>query len=280
MNILQKNNGGELQVSEEVNWAAFAFNEKDQGNCGSCGEHGPIKAIEAALRIRVNDPNLQVDYSEQDLMACSGSSCEQGSIMENVMNRLMVGVASEECCTYKARTTTCGEGRCAEWRKTGIKIKSWKSLTNWEEMKTAMRKRPVVGLMAVHQSFMNYQDGLYHSLGLTDPIVGYHCIANFGFRVGFSGVDDYILIQNSWKGWGFKINGIGGFCKLRADDSEIAKEMIIFELDGEIPPEPEPEPTPSPCKIGNGFAKIINFFCWLSHREGRYYYMNPPNCCT
>jgi hypothetical protein len=41
------------------------------------------------------------------------------------------------------------------------------------------------------------------------------------------------------------------------------------------PPQPPPQPPePSSCPIGNGFAKIGNFFCWLWGRKGRFSYTN------
>jgi hypothetical protein len=40
-------------------------------------------------------------------------------------------------------------------------------------------------------------------------------------------------------------------------------------------PIPPPAPVPSPCPIGNSAAKISNFFPWVLHRKGRFYYMNP-----
>lgn len=254
-------------MSEEVEWGEWGSPTRDQKDCGSCVQFGVLKVLETALKIRTGDKTLDLDYSEQDLMACSGGSCEYGNTVEAALNRLMVGVCDESCCPYQARTTGFGEGRCIEWEKTGIKIKSWARLTNWEDMKAALRLGPVVGTMAVHQSFMNYTSGIYESQGPADPVIGYHCIAD----MGFSDPKDAVLLLNSWNGWGFTISNNSGFCWIQKSDSEISVEMYSIELDGPI----EPQPTPSPCKYGKGSTKIPNFFLWLTHQKGRYYYMNP-----
>lgn len=282
-------------MSEKVSWASYGKPEKDQGNCGSCAWFGTIKTLEMLLKIRAGDPNLPIDYSEQDLGACSGSSCEQGSLMENILNTLMTGICTEECLSYKARTTACGEGRCAEWEKTGIKIKSWTKITNWEDMKIPLRKGPIVGTMAVHQSFTNYAGGLYKSQGIMDPIIGYHCICLDGFDESLNAVQ----LINSWSFWGMVIEGVAQHALVDKDDSEISVESYLIELDGEIPPQPEPGPTPSPCEKGNGIARrlnqsptlrqyskminrVLNPFLWFLHRKGRFYsfagrfyYLNP-----
>lgn len=275
-------------MSEEISWAEWAAPARDQGDCGSCVQFGVLKALETALKIRAEDKNLALDYSEQDLMACSGGTCEQGNYPENALNRLMIGTCTEQCCPYQARTTSCGEGRCSDWTEEGVKIKNWKKLTNWNDMKEALRKGPVIGVMAVHQSFINYVSGVYESQGPWDPIVGYHCIA----MMGFSDPKDAALLMNSWDGWGFAIDGVSGFCWIKKGDSEISDVMYSFELDGPITPEPEP----SPCQRGNKLAKklndisanptivrALNPLLWLIHRRGRFYwgtegfsYLNPP----
>lgn len=35
-------------------------------------------------------------------------------------------------------------------------------------------------------------------------------------------------------------------------------------------------PSPSKCKVGNGIAKTLNIYSKLAHRQGRFYYLNPP----
>jgi len=184
--------------------------------------------------------------------------------VEKTLDRAMVGVCLEECCPYDARDHPCGSGRCDEWWRTGKRLASWGSVTDVADMKFLLDEDgPLVGVMAVHQSFMNYVDGVYHSLGFFDPIVGYHCISVVGY-------DDEMgawLIRNSWNTtW-----GMAGYCWIRYGDSEIDEIMYNLILDGPIP---EPEPTPSPCPVGNLAAQLLNVVPWLLGRRGRFRYLN------
>ena len=248
---------------------------KDQGDCGSCSVFGTIGTWEPLIRIQASDPSLEIDLSESDLFACSGGSCSGGNTMERTLDRALYGVCLETCLPYQPRDRSCGQDRCPDWWETGKKIRSWRRTTDVDEMKALLDKGPLVGTMAVHQSFLNYKSGVYHSLGLMDPVVGYHCIA----IVGYDDVLGAWLLRNSWGlDW-----GLAGYGWVQYGDSEIDAEMYLLEPDGAIEPEP---PTPSPCTVGNGVAKLANKIIdaadWLGRelhikalrRRGRFYYLN------
>jgi len=57
------------------------------------------------------------------------------------------------------------------------------------------------------------------------------------------------------------------------DVSALSNELN--EITNTPTPTPPTPPTPSPCPIGNGLAKLANFFPWMLHRKGRFNYMNP-----
>jgi len=247
-----------------IDWRSFCSQIRDQGSCGSCTAFGTISTWEAVIRIQAKDASLGIDLSESDLFSCSGGTCEEGNTVENVLNRALYGVCLESCLPYRPVDRPCGEGRCREWWKTGKKLKQWLSVNDPKEMKSLLDRGPLAGTMAVHQSFFNYVDGVYHSLGVTDPVVGYHMIAIVGYDDSLSAW----LIRNSWgTGWGMK-----GYCWIRYGDSMIDEEMYSLEPDGPI--EPEPEPEPSPCLIGKGVAKVLNLIARLTGRRGRFYYLN------
>lgn len=240
---------------------------RDQGSCGSCTGFGTIKTWEGCIRVKENNPDLLIDLSERDLFFCSGGTCSTGNYMDAVLDYARdSGVCLEECCPYDAIDHSCGEGRCETWWIAGKKLLSWKRITDINEMKSLLSKESLVGTMMVHQSFINYKSGVYHSLGITDPILGGHCIAVVDY-------DDELgawLVANSWgTDW-----GESGYVWIKYGDSEI--DICMYEIipDGEVPPQPNP-PTPSPCKVGKSIAKIISFFAWLFRRRGRFYYLNP-----
>lgn len=247
-------------INLNKDWKTFCSEIRDQGNCGSCTAFGIIGAWEPNLRIIAK---IDADLSEKDLFFCSGGMCQLGNTMDNVLNRALKGVAIESCDPYVDVDSLCGWGRCDNWWETGFKLDKWQAITKIEGMKNALNKAPLVGVMDVHESFLHYVDGVYHSLGTFDPIVGGHCIA----IIGYDDEKGAWHLRNSWgTGWGMQ-----GYAWVQYGDSAIDDIMYSITLSAN---KPEPEPNPSPCTIGNGLAKIGNFFAWLLHRKGRFYYLN------
>ena len=243
-----------------VDWRPDCSPIRDQKSCGSCTAFGTIGAWEVCLRLQ---NMVDVDLSERDLFFCGGGRCEFGSTMEPILNHALKGVASEECCPYVDYNVSCGSGRCTEWWLTGEKLEQWFSITEVSVMKEALTYGPLVGVMAVHESFLHYQSGVYHSLGEQDPIVGYHCLT----VVGFDDEKQAWLLRNSWgTRW-----GMSGYCWIRYGDSQIDEVMYVVEPSDE---KPEPQPEPSPCLFGNAIARFLNWFCKRLGRVGRFYYLN------
>ena len=217
---------------------------KDQGHCGSCTAFGTIGIWETILRILWDD---KVDLSEADLFFCSGGTCETGNYMWRVLDRATVGVATEECCPYEPRTKLCGEDRCKEWWKTGYKLSRWTAITDKELMKRLLYDgKPLVGVMEVHESFLHYKGGIYHSLGPTDRVVGYHCVG----IVGFDDEKEAWLIRNSWgTGWGEK-----GYAWIKYGDSKIDEVMYELFLSSE---KPDPNDDKPICLISRIIATLF-----------------------
>jgi C1A family cysteine protease len=247
-----------------VSWENYCSPIQDQGDCGSCTAFGTIGTWEPLIRLLENNSSYPIDLSERDLLACSGGSCGNGNTMSNTLNWALKGICLESCCPYDATDHSCGEGRCEKWWLTGKKLKSWRSVVGVSEMKSLLDVGPLVSTMMVHQSFMNYVSGVYHSLGNQDQILGGHCVA----IVGYDDVKGAWLLRNSWgAGW-----GMSGYCWIQYGDSLIDTVMYLLEPDGVIP---EPGPSPSPCSFGNAIAKVLSLFPWLLGRKGRFYYLNP-----
>jgi len=218
----------------KISWISYASPIRDQKSCGSCSSFGTIGALEILIRLKEGNKDLDIDLSESDLFACSGGKCDQGNTMEATFKKALRGICLESCLPYADYDRSCGQDRCSEWWKNGKKIKTWRSISSISEMRDLLLSGPLVGVMAVHQSFIYYKSGVYHSLGATDPIVGNHCISILGF-------DDDLgawLLRNSWSTfWGEK-----GYCWIKYGDSEIDQVMYYIEPDGDLDPDPEPVP--------------------------------------
>jgi len=220
-----------------IDWRDYCTPVKDQDTCGACSAFGTIAAWESHLKIK---KSLEVDLSESDLFACAGGDCFDGAYMHHVLNTARdKGCCREDCLPYKPVTRTCGEDRCENYLQGAYKIKEWKYLYSVEDMKSALNNGPIIATLDVHQSLMHYKDGVYHSLGADDPVIGSHCVA----VVGYDDNKQAWLIKNSWgEDW-----GINGYAWIKYGDSRIDDTMYCLEaiLDP-IEPLPEPEPTPEP----------------------------------
>jgi C1A family cysteine protease len=215
-----------------IDWRYKCTPIRDQGSCGSCTAFGAIGAIEALLRIKYA---TEKDLSERDLFACSGGKCSEGNTVEATLDRAMSGIATEDKCPYVPKDSTCMNYD----RSAGAKITGYGCVIGTKDIKQALGSGPVVGTMAVHESFLHYRLGVYHSLGQQDPIIGYHCITIVGY-------DDALgawLIRNSWgAGWGLR-----GYAMIKYGDSKIDTTAYTIYINT---PSPTPIPKSKCCGIG------------------------------
>jgi len=151
--------------------------------------------------------------------------------MEPVLNTAKKWIASEDDCIYIPRDMPCQKPD--GWISRAKSLSKWKTIKSQAEMKKLIFEAPMVGTMAVHQSFLHYKGGIYSPLGRQDPIVGYHCIA----IVGYDRKNNAWLIRNSWGlDWGMK-----GYCWIKCGVSEI-DQVMYFIMPNEEKPPPNPEP--------------------------------------
>lgn len=224
--------------SDIVDWSHLAQPIQDQGQCGSCTGFGLTGVIEARYKQKYGK---DVKLSERDLFFCSGGKCDQGNTMEAPLDHARdIGVATEECLPYgdtiQGVDHDCGDGRCGEWRISGVKIASWKKIQA-SEVDEALRRGPLFMSMAVPQSFMNYAGGIYHSLGLFDIIAGYHAIGCFAKNFK----ELWVGARNSWgpDGWGEEspsnhIPGEQGWFRMEQNDPALELEFYEVEINGPI----------------------------------------------
>lgn len=238
----------------EVNYLSRATPVQDQKTCGFCTNFGTLATWEAIL-------GDGTKLSELHSASCSGSTCNGGNTVENVLNQAEKGVCLESCLPYVPENITCGSDLCKDWWKTAKKIADWSSITDINQMRQKVLTKPMVTTMAVHQSFFSVVSGVYQSLGANDPVVGYHCISIHGASDALGAW----LIKNSWNiTWapGTTVNGVPapGYCWIKYGDSEIDVEMC------DLVPSPDPVPNPTPAHK-----------CWLLNLFGKKKTTSPEN---
>ncbi len=184
------------------NWVSAI---QDQGSCGSCVSFGSSAAVESAMRIGTNNPNLAIQLSEAQLFYCVARS--QGRLCEGPNGGWTVppalnayefpGIADAACYPYVAGDQNC-TGLCPNWQQRVTNISGWHSLTSPNDMKVWLTTRgPLVTCLTVYDDFYYYAGGVYqHSTG---DLVGGHCVC----VIGYDDSQGAWICKNSWgTGWG------------------------------------------------------------------------------
>ena len=202
---------------------------KNQGACGSCWAFSAIGATEAAFNIDTQDPNLDLDLSEEYLNSdCAGAgSCCGGSASSSLAFMISDGVPDEACLPYISgggdcscypdtcppscphgdlgcAYTTCTD-RCVDWESRLTTIQGMESYSHYANPLTqAEIKDKIVGrgvlsaLMAMDGSFD--ENNIYRC---TNPTLDHGIVI-----VGYDDAGGYWIVKNSW---GSSYNGDGYF---------------------------------------------------------------------
>jgi C1A family cysteine protease len=143
------------------------------------------------------------DFSEQDLLSCSGAgSCSGGNPFWALNYIMNTGVVTEDCFPYTAQDDPCN--LCPDYldKLSTITSYGWVTQMTADEamIKLALQSGPLIAFMEVYADFFNYNSGIY------DPIPaeyeGDHCVVLLGYN------DDdpnnkYWICKNSWgTNWG------------------------------------------------------------------------------
>jgi len=205
---------------------------KDQGNCGSCWAFATVAVIEGKANIYYDNPDLDPDLSEQDLVSCfAGDGCNGifTSQYPSLFNYIRsVGIAEETCFPYEGLNVPCSD-KCDDWEDTAWNITSWEGIPlKREAIKQAIiDKGPVLTGMEVYYDFFDYTEGIYQHV--SGSLAGYHAITIVGF--GVYNDMDYWIVKNSWgTGW-----GEDGYFRIFAGECGI-DSWCIFAVDIPVGP--------------------------------------------
>jgi len=176
---------------------------KNQGSCGSCWAFGAVGAVEAKINIDANNPSMDVDLSEQHLVASCCSNCGDcgGGYPTGALNYIKSpGLPNETCFPYKAHNCACAP--CDGWEDHVWTIEDYKPVDHTTDaFKTALRQHgPMVVVIRVPDDWFYYTGGIYEPVSSSDE-VGWanHCVV----LVGYNDPGGYWIIKNSWgPNWG------------------------------------------------------------------------------
>jgi C1A family cysteine protease len=215
-----------------------------QGTCGSCWAFAAIAAIEAMVNIQRNDPDIDLDLSEQHLVSCCRSGCNgcRGGNSYRAWEYLMDngGAILESCFPYEAidsngcddwQSSNCNEDpvtcdmKCENWDDFTVQIKDMGYYYDSDPslIKYMLSNHgPVVTYMLVYSDFKFYQGGVYRK----DPyasFVGGHAV----IIVGYDEEGDYLICKNSaGTNW-----GEDGYFYIEYGECSLGEQIYYVEID-------------------------------------------------
>ena len=220
-----------------------------QDVCGSCWAFGALGGFEAVIKIWENNPDLDVDLSEQFMVSCSPGSCEGWNWLSTLRWVKNNGAIPESCLPYQADDTIPCEAKCPEWRDYLIGIDDYKKVSvDFDSIKEALVEYgPLPASMTVYEDFYpNYQGGVYkYTYG--DLVFG-HCVTIVGYDDTWGGEDEgYWIVKNSWgTGW-----GEDGWFKIAYGECDIEKAVYYLTGPNYAPETPEKPVGPNRGTPGN-----------------------------
>ena len=216
---------------------------KDQKHCGSCWAFASTACVEAKVNIVMNDPDFDVDLSEQYLVSDCCAYCGDcsGGYISYTLNYIRNhGITDEWCYPYTASDSLCLD-RCSLWDKRMWTINSygWPYGPSYTK-DFLIEKGPLIMYIGMNGKF-DY-NGIYRC---NNPTVNHGVLL-----VGYNDTGEYWIAKNSWgSGWNddgyFKVGY--GECSMNVYAPyyiEMLNEHYNYPL-----PLPNPTPTPVPLPI-------------------------------
>ncbi|RLC79520.1 MAG: hypothetical protein DRI61_07710, partial [Chloroflexi bacterium] len=190
----------------DVNGGDWMTTVKNQASCGSCWAFADLGVIEARANIELNDPDFDLDLSEQHLVSacCPAGNCGGGDPLSAFFYIQENGVPVEDCFPYLADNSDCTP--CTDWEDGAWTIGDIYQVVpgTTEAYKWGLENYgPMVVALDAPDDMFYYTGGIY------EPLDGWSGTPNHAVvLVGYNDTGEYWIIKNSWgEGWGE--NGYG-----------------------------------------------------------------------
>jgi len=194
---------------------------KDQNPCGTCWVFGTLGSLEAAINIYNDDPDMDMDLSEQMVLSCSDNifytpTCT-GGYPQDALNYLRYyGTSNEACFPYQCPIAGCPDtgvpcNCCSDWAEKAWKVTYAKvSPDTTAVYKAALLQYGPLGVpVFADEDLFYYKGGIYEPVLESEEWTEAFTQEEANHWVTLVGYDDdgdaggYWIIKNSWGAdWG------------------------------------------------------------------------------
>jgi len=243
----------DADIPSEWDWTNAKYNGvvgnwmtpvKDQSDCGSCYAFAVVGAVEAYLNLINNNPDLDLDLSEQQIVSCyiNGNGeqpgCSGGSVGPLLEHISTNGIIEESCFEYEADMVEClFKNDCAKYYTGEVIEATIKDDDNIKKLLVSHGPQVVSYLVTGSDTLIGDEvedcDGLGSSIFNTGLR---HVVTLVGYRDDSeSPYGGYWLVKNTWgtSYYGFALGGEGahaGYFKIGYGQCGFAFEMQTLKL--------------------------------------------------
>jgi C1A family cysteine protease/putative hemolysin len=215
------------RTKDNANWLSSV---KNQASCGSCWAFASVSVAEAAIKIRSNNPGMNPDLSEQDVLSCSGSgTCNGGDSSGALTFVADNGIVDEACHPYTTNDAACSSGRCADWQShlnhVGNVVGTWFPSSAEIIKQQVLANGPAVVYLGVGSSFGGNFDanGVYRCSN--DSQNNYYSINHAVTLTGWDDAEQVWILKNSWGTyWN---SSMGGYFKLGYGECNVERFLVL-----------------------------------------------------